>query len=145
MIDWGSVVLGSLATLAGVAIKEVFSARYAQSLSRKQWQRTVVVDVLAASQELDTETFRLLDMIREGITTPEFPDKPFRDASRKLRAISALTLDDRLRTLADDQRKTVWGATTLAVAHGGKADTDAVREAFDKIADRVPAVLKTLA
>jgi hypothetical protein len=64
VIDWGSVVLGSLATLAGVAIKEVFSGRYAQSLSRKQWQRAVVVDLLAASQELDTETFRLLDMIR---------------------------------------------------------------------------------
>jgi hypothetical protein len=104
-----------------------------------------VVDLLAASQELDSETFRLLDLIREGITTPEFPDRPFRDASRRLRATAALTLDDRLRTLADDQRKTVWGATTLAVAHEGKADTDAVRKAFDNVAARVPEVLKTLA
>jgi hypothetical protein len=145
VIEWGSVVLGSLATLAGVAIREVFAGRFAQSLSRKQWQRSVVIDLLAASQELDTETFRLFDMIREGITTPEFPDKSVRDASRKLRATAALTLDDRLRALADDQRKTAWSATTLAVSHGGKTDTDAVRKSFDTLAARVPEVLKALA
>ncbi|HXC78284.1 MAG TPA: hypothetical protein VNU19_14685 [Candidatus Acidoferrum sp.] len=145
MIEWGSVVLGSLATLAGVAIREVFAGRFAQSLSRKQWQRSVVIDLLAATQELDTQTYRLFEMAREGISLPELPDGPFRDASRKLRATAALTLDDRLRTLADEQRKTAWGPSVLAFSHQGRADANAVRKAFDNLAARVPEVLKALA
>jgi len=145
VIDWGSVVLGAAGTLVAVTIREVFAGRYAQSLSRKQWQRTVVIDLLAASQELDAEIYRLFEMAREGISLPELPDKSFRDASRKLRATAALTTDDGLRNLADEQRKTAWAQSVMAFAHQGKADTDAVRKAFDNIASRVPEVLKTLA
>ena len=115
------------------------------SLSRNQWQRSVVIDLLAASQDLDTETYRLFEMAREGIGVPELPDRPFRDASRKLRATAALTLDDRLRALAEKQRTTAWGQSVLAFSHQGRADTDAVRKAFDNLAARVPEVLKTLA
>lgn len=145
MIDWGSAVLGSAATLVAITVREVFAGRFAQSLSRKQWQRSVVIDLLAASQDLDAETYRLFDMAREGISLPELPDKAFRDASRKLRATAALTLDDRLRTLADEQRKNAWAQSVMAFAHQGRADTDAVRKAFDNLAARVPQVLKALA
>jgi hypothetical protein len=91
VIDWGSAAIGAVGTFAVMTAREILAGRYAQSLSRKQWQRSVVIDLLTASQDLDTETYRLFEMAREGIGVPELPDKPFRDASRKLRATAALT------------------------------------------------------